>query len=404
MPISTQIQAPYNPHQCQILIESESTYKQPVPNNEIIDMQNNNILGHNILPKRRHSWSKRDSFEKSDSTKINPYIKSKSNHEANPELIKLESKGNCIRSFNDIVITKSPWDILCKLLNCKVAFRKNHNGRKYNWIQLAGHAGRFIPGEREGYILKLLDHSERQCLIDLQTDFLNTFVPKIDRIIFNNTDKKNYMEMQDLLYTFNNPSIMDIKIGTRTFLETDSDPKETKPRKDLYLKLYEMAPNELTEAENTLGAITKKRYMSWRERSSCSSNLGFRIEAIKKNQVSEKEFYTVKEKNQVLSHIKSYTNNNKTIQEMYLRRLLDLKGSLKKSIFFSTHEMIGSSLLFVHDNNFASIWIIDFGKTRMLPAGIEIDHLSKWVEGNHEDGYLFGINNLIEIFQEAIFS
>lgn len=64
--------------------------------------------------------------------------------------------------------------------------------------------------------------------------------------------------------------------------------------------------------------------------------------------------------------------------------------------------MIGSSLLFVHDNKHASIWIIDFGKTRSLPKGVQINHLDKWVEGNYEDGYLFGINSLIEIFQEAI--
>jgi len=94
--------------------------------------------------------------------------------------------------------------------------------------------------------------------------------------------------------------------------------------------------------------------------------------------------------------------NNKTVQEMYLRRLIDLRNKLYKSEFFYSHEMIGSSLLFVHDNNFACIWIIDFGKTRLLPSGIQINHLSKWYEGNHEDGFLFGINNLIELFKELI--
>ena len=41
--------------------------------------------------------------------------------------------------------------------------------------------------------------------------------------------------MRDLLYDFNNPSVMDIKIGTRTFLE--SEVSNTKARNDLYLKV-----------------------------------------------------------------------------------------------------------------------------------------------------------------------
>lgn len=92
---------------------------------------------------------------------------------------------------------------------------------------------------------------------------------------------EDYTEMQDLLYGFTNPCIMDIKIGVRTFIIDDSDEKETKPRNDLYLKLIEVAPDELTKEEHSKKAITKRRYMSWRESSTCSATLGFRIEAIK---------------------------------------------------------------------------------------------------------------------------
>lgn len=64
--------------------------------------------------------------------------------------------------------------------------------------------------------------------------------------------------------------------------------------------------------------------------------------------------------------------------------------------------MIGSSLLFVHDRDRANIWLIDFAKTVVLPDDVKIDHNSTWSVGNHEDGYLLGITNLINIFEEIL--
>lgn len=79
-----------------------------------------------------------------------------------------------------------------------------------------------------------------------------------------------------------------------------------------------------------------------------------------------------------------------------------IRATLHKSDFFQSHEVIGSSLLFVHDRTQASVWLIDFAKTVQLPANTEITHNNKWSVGNHEDGYLIGINNLIGIFEDMV--
>ena len=119
-------------------------------------------------------------------------------------------------------------------------------------------------------------------------------------------------------------------------------------------------------------------------------------------------------------------------QKQYLERLKSIKQALEQSEFFRAHEvskvkpfhfvllhyyclvlfpqntqnlfyifqLIGSSLLFVHDSTKACVWLIDFGKTVPAPNGITIDHKSPWEVGNHEDGYLIGVQNLINIFSD----
>ena len=84
-----------------------------------------------------------------------------------------------------------------------------------------------------------------------------------------------------------------------------------------------------------------------------------------------------------------------------IEKLKLLRDTFKISKFFQTHEVIGSSLLIIYDDAKVGVWMIDFAKTVPLSEDMQIDHYSKWVYGNHEDGYLFGIDSLLDILEET---
>ena len=271
---------------------------------------------------------------------------------------------------------------------------------------ITGHEESFRVGTNPGTILKRSTGNEEACLRELARDELAPFVPRLTGII--EQDGHYYLEMQDLLANFDNVccSIMDVKIGLRTYREDElyQALRESKLRRDMFDKMVEVDEDEPTAEERQVRAVTKPRYMIWRENISSTASLGFRIEAMHlRDGTIDKDFKTIKEEEQIAKAFMRYARSC-NIRLKYLSRLYDLRQALLQSKFFLTHEMIGSSLLFVHDDESASIWLIDFAKTHPLPEDTHVTHRNKWELGNHEDGYLVGIDNLIRIFKSIIIS
>lgn len=275
--------------------------------------------------------------------------------------------------------------------------------KKYPWIQLAGHAGSFKAGAN-GRILKKHCDCEQRCLSLLMRDVLRPYVPGYHGDV--EKDGQKYNQMEDLLAEFDFPCVMDCKMGVRTYLEEELTKarKKPSPRPDMYQKMIEVDPDAPTPEENLQKAVTKPRYMQWRETISSTATLGFRIEGVKKEDGTvNRDFKKTKTREQVTAAFHDFVKGNKDILNGYLNRLKEVRDTLEISPFFKTHEVIGSSLLFVHDSKGrAKVWMIDFGKTTPLPEGQELTHRAAWVEGNREDGYLSGLDSLVDIILSMV--
>lgn len=270
--------------------------------------------------------------------------------------------------------------------------------RKSAWVQLTGHPGFFAPASAVTVWKRQVEggSAEKTFYRALQHDHIKAFLPKFYREIHFNNDF--FIEIEDLLQNFDNPSVMDIKMGTRTFLE--SEVENSRMREDLYKKMVAIDVNAPSADEHQLGAVTKLKYMQFRENQSSSTNLGFRIEALKMAyQAPQLDWKKTKTDKQVAEVLSTFVGHSTSLCRSFINHLHTLTRHLDSSKFFKTHEIIGSSLLLMHDRSGATgTWMIDFSKTLPLPSPIKkITHRLPWQPGNHEDGYLLGLDNLISL-------
>ncbi|XP_061089457.1 inositol-trisphosphate 3-kinase B [Conger conger] len=275
--------------------------------------------------------------------------------------------------------------------------------KQSSWVQLAGHQDNFQPSEG-GEVLKRYNAVENSCLQALMKDSLRQFVPSYYGLTSRGSE--SYIRLEDLLSGLACPVIMDCKMGIRTYLEEELARARSSPclRADMYQKMVKVDPTAPSAEEHTQAGVTKPRYMQWRDSMSSTSTLGFRIEGITgEDGRILRDFKKTRSLDQVTDALLSFTKRRSHILEAYLSRLHALSEALKESEFFNTHEIIGSSLLFVHDRtDKANIWMIDFAKTTPLPSGVHLKHDVPWVEGNREDGYIIGLSTLTSLMKEAL--
>ncbi|XP_017780020.1 PREDICTED: inositol-trisphosphate 3-kinase A isoform X2 [Nicrophorus vespilloides] len=272
--------------------------------------------------------------------------------------------------------------------------------RSSNWFQLSGHPDSLAPAG-PGTVWKKRsgsqDDTERMVYEELSQDpFVNDIVPKYYREVEYQGEK--FIELQDLLHGFQDPYVIDIKMGTRTFLECEVN--KTTARNDLYQKMVAIDPSAPTSEEHELQAVTKLRYMQFREQQSSTCSHGFRIEAMKcRGCPPVTDLKKVKSTDQVINTLDMFINNREDVKQRLLKRLNDMRTKIDQSEYFRRHEVIGSSVFMIYDNNKVGVWLIDFAKTKLLPDEKTVNHRESWVQGNHEEGLLHGFDQLINIIE-----
>ncbi|VEN45973.1 unnamed protein product [Callosobruchus maculatus] len=253
-----------------------------------------------------------------------------------------------------------------------------------SWFQLSGHPDSLAPAG-PGTVWKKrstgTEDAERRVYEEMSREpQLRDIVPRYYREVEYLGER--FIELQDLLHG--------------TFLE--SEVTNTVARPDLYQKMIAIDPHAPTEEEHNQQAVTKLRYMQFRELQSSSCSQGFRIEAMKcRGSPPVTDLKKVKSREDVLHTLDTFLGGRDDVRQRLLARLCEIRSKIEQSEYFKTVEVIGSSLFIIYDDAKVGVWLIDFAKTNKLPEGVTVNHRSPWVPGNHEEGLLFGFDRLISL-------
>jgi len=286
---------------------------------------------------------------------------------------------------------------------------------------ISGHVDTFRR-TKTGTLVKKTDASEGELYGQLHASEAAAWIPTLFNLNQHPEKGKVLLELEDLTTGLQQPCLMDIKMGMRTF--TEADAHSSAPRKDLLEKMLKAAPDAATDEERRVGVV-KLRYLQFREQSTSTRTLGFRVDAVQladtcdcTNVPSPQELRLIATREQVKRVIAQYLQRRRQLLASFLEQLRELRRTLEGCELFMVHQFVRTSVLLVYDavTEQTKVRMIDFPRvsptSRLPPAedadeGDEgpfrrLDHRTAWVEGNEEDGYLTGLDNMIACFEELL--
>jgi hypothetical protein len=187
------------------------------------------------------------------------------------------------------------------------------SGRRRRTV--SGHEDHFLWDQSRGHLFKKaapleIEAYEYLSQQDVQDPLMSLVSPYGGVVMI---DSAKYLTLADLLHDFDQPSVMDIKLGSRTFLESAS----SELRADLYAKLKKLNVDHLiTDEEKKAEKCTKIRYLHLRDCISSSVAEGFRIEGILHGNhvVDEINFKTLSERDKIVEAIKCFLVPQKKVE------------------------------------------------------------------------------------------
>ena len=272
-------------------------------------------------------------------------------------------------------------------------------------IRVAGHEVHFYRLS-EGMIVKQSTTAERDTYKALrESRSLAPFAPRCYRAVDRGSHVLLYIE--DLTAAYTSPCVMDVKMGTRTFQEKEADnPKRRLDLKDKML-VHPDGPSELTADELATG-VTKLRYMQFREACSTSATHGWRIEGIHLSGAAAEKVKVskdLKHRADVLKTLTKFVQSRASVATDLCKQFTELRTALEASEWFMGHEIVSSSLLIIYDGAQSAaapptVAMIDFANTFPVQQYelTKLEHRGAWQKGNHEEGYLDGLDSLVDCF------